>query len=92
MRLSQSPGCVPHLCKISEKKEGRKGRRGKEEREAKQQPIHPWQVAALELVAGTNLPLLSGSGGRSDRELLLRPIWKGSGSSDLRGCEGMGSG
>jgi len=49
-------------------------------------------LAAPALVDGANLPLVSGSGGRSDRELLLRPIWKGSGSSDLRGCEGMGSG
>jgi len=40
MRLSQSPGFVRRLRKISEKKEG------KEERETKQQqqPTHPWQL------------------------------------------------
>jgi len=41
-------------------------------------------LAAPALVDGANLPLVSGSGGRSDRELLLRPICKGSGSSNLR--------
>jgi len=49
-------------------------------------------LAAPALVDGANLPLVSGSGGRSDRELLLQPICKGCGSSNLRGCEGTGSG
>jgi len=68
-------GVCPTFAK-SVRKRGEEGKKRKRTGDQAAAAAYP-SLAALALVAGANLPLVSGSGGRSDRELLLRPICNG---------------